>query len=262
MKRCKFISTVTLCVAMATARKSQSYEQERMSESDGDEGDEVGDEGDHNPLPALDETVLLACLSGLKCFKTPTGDPDPKCADHPDWAPTLAKYVDKLVKFQNEHTVGGQSRLFERESTGPLQLYWPREMILLIKTKLREQRDTCDRKTEREYKHQLGDELRAQREAALRCVHALQVGDKIGWNDSREHWDRAWREGTITLIGKRRGKKYLRTSRHLGDLGSETEIAALEPYQTVLLVGPLNAFWLLFCFICFFFLISLSSTSR
>ena len=112
MKRCKFISTVTLymCVAMTrrTDRKSQSYEQE----------------GDHNPLPALDETVLLACLSGLECFKPPTGDPDPKCADHPDWAPTLAKYVDMLVKFQNEHTVGGQSRLFEQESTGALQLFF------------------------------------------------------------------------------------------------------------------------------------------
>ena len=135
-------------------------------------------------------------------------------------------------------------------------------MILLIKTKLRELRDTCDRKTEREYKHQLGDDLRAEREAALQCSHVLQVGDKIGWNDPTENWERAWREGTITLIGKRRGKTYLRTSLHLGDLDAETDIAALEPYQTVLLVGPLNAFWLLVCFICFFFLISLSSTSR
>ena len=100
-----FISTVTLCVAMArtTARKSQSYVEEPMSESDGDEG----------------------------------------------------------------------------ECTGTLQLYWPREMILLIKTKLRELRNTCDPKTEMAYKHQLGDDLRAEREAALQCSHVLQVGDKI-----------------------------------------------------------------------------------
>ena len=111
------------------------------------------------------------------------------------------------------------------------------------------------------YKHQLGDDLRAEREAALQCSHVLQVGDKIGWNDPTENWERAWREGTITLIKKRRGKTYLRTSLHLGDLGSETETAALEPYQTVLLVGPLNASWLFFCFIFFFLLISLSDTS-
>ena len=207
MKRCKFISTVTLCVAMVTARKSQSYEQERMSESDGDEGESVGDEGDHNPLPALDETVLLACFSGLEQFQE-------HGAEHPDWAATLAKYLKILVKFPNERTVGEQARLFEGKCNVSLQLYWPREMVLLIKKKLRELRDTCDRKTEREYKQRLGDELRAQRKTALLCVHALQVGDKIGWNDPTEHWDRAWREGTITLIKKRRGKTYLRTSLH------------------------------------------------
>ena len=97
-----------------------------MSESDGDEGELVGDEGDHNPLPALDETVLLACFSGLEQFQE-------HGAEHPLWDETLEKYLKYLVKFQNERTVGEQARLFGGVCNVALQLYWPREMVLLIK---------------------------------------------------------------------------------------------------------------------------------